>query len=275
MSHRPRPTLLLRTAPRSSNRRRHASRTAIGALYPSSSIGAFKAPPSSCELALGRIFVPLCILLLAVPLLSGCLGFQRAEVPDAYLDDGWKVTDSGGGKRWLGIVAEWAHLTYEVNPSQTGVFDDGPYAAALQVFTVDTPGRMDREEVSSKLDEQIRENAEAQRLTIDQGSKRTGERTLDSGVRTIFFTYEARIQAGSPLFDSGMDARIIGEVWYHEPSGNTVVVVGLAQTQGGGATGRYFDDRSNWEVMVGDPDGSVEGVGHDAGMIYHIRMVRQ
>lgn len=209
-------------------------------------------------------------LLLSVPLFAGCVGFQQAVVPSASLTDGWKKVDEGSGERWFGLGAKWAHVTYQVDPPRSGPFDDGPYPASLQVMSIDTPGRLDREEVSEKLDRQVRENARAQRLDIDNTSKRSGERDLASGVRTIWFTYDARIASGSTLFDAGRQARVIGEVWYDEAAGVTVVSVGLAQIQGGGATGQYFVDETHWGRIVADPRGSIGGFRGDDGMIYRV-----
>lgn len=220
-----------------------------------------------------RLFALACLLLLSAAA-AGCFGSERAVVPDTYLTGGWKETDSGGGQRWLGLAAEWAHVTYQVSPSRSGTLDDGPYPASLQVMTIDTPGRLDREEVAAKLEEQVLENAQAQGVEIDTGSKVQGERNLASGVRSLFFTYHARIGSGSALFDAGREARVIGEVWYDESARVTVLTVGLAQIQGGGATGGYFVDRTHWEKMVADPRGSIEGANGEDGLIYNIRMER-
>ena len=210
-------------------------------------------------------------VLLFVVVFAGCVGFEQAVVPSSHLPAGWEEVDSGSGERWLGLAAEWAHVTYAIDPPR-GTFDDGPYPASLQLMTVDTPGRLDRDDVSGKLEAQVRDNAAKQRLEIDEASRRSGERTLESGVRTLWFTYEARISSGSPLFDAGREARILGEVWFDEPVGATVVAVGLAQVQGGGTAGQYFTDRSSWEALVGDPTGSIEGVTGQ-GMVYGARMV--
>lgn len=214
----------------------------------------------------------LIVILITGPIaLSGCFGIFRAEVPSSFLTEGWKRTDTDGGKRWLGLAAEWATVTYEVRPTPTGAIDNGPYPASLSVMSIETPGRLSREEVVDKLDRQLRANAREAGILIDNASRRSGERNLDSGIRTLYFTYEAEISGSSGLFDPGRAARVIGEVGYDERSKITVVAVGLAQTQGGGAVGGSFTNRLHWARLVADPSGSIEGQTRDDGLIFNVR----
>jgi hypothetical protein len=216
--------------------------------------------------------VPLAVtgLLVVALLFSGCFGTYQAHVPEAYLTGGWKEVDSGGGGSWLGEGVRWTHVTYEV---ETQDRERGPFAAYLTVLSVDTIMQLDREEVSRDLDRQIREDAEAQNVRIIDGSRRTGERELASGVKTLWFTYRGEAQGGGGLFRSGNEVRIIGEVWPDERSRLTAVTVGLAQVEGGTIFTRT--DLTNWHKIIMDPRGSVDGAAQgEDGLIYNVRSHR-
>lgn len=207
-------------------------------------------------------------VLLAAVLLGGCFGSSEAVVPDAFLVAGWEQVDSGGGGSWLGEGARWTYVTYAVDPDAGA---SGPYPAYLSVLSIDTPQRLDREEVRENLETQVKEDAEEQNVGIDEDSRKSGERNLKSGVRTIWFTYEAEIEGGASLFDSGHKARVVGEVWFDERARITVVVVGLAQVEGSGLI-RTYENHEHWVRIIMDPSGGVEGEARgDDGLIYNIR----
>lgn len=248
-------------------------------------IGAFIPGPRSCRTVVprcqesGRVHprhrrrssLAVVAALFAVVGLAGCLDLYVAEVPSQYLTDGWHEADRGSGERWYGLAAQWAHVTYETDPPVQGTFDDGPYPASLSVMTIDTPGKMDTEEVSRKVEQQVQENARKQGLILDNASKRQGERDLASGVRSLYFTYDADVGEDRGLFTPGFAARVIGEVWFDEPEATTVVAVGLAQVEGGSALGPTFRDSTTWQRIVADPKGSIGEARADNGLIYNVR----
>jgi hypothetical protein len=80
-----------------------------------------------------------------------------------------------------------------------------------------------------------------------------------------------RIVAGASLFTPGRDAKVIGEAWFDERSKITVVVVGLAQTQGAGLTGQQYRDTTHWHRMVADPGATIQSPGSADGLIYNVR----
>lgn len=207
-------------------------------------------------------------LLLAVCVLAGCFGSSEAVVPAEFLVEGWEQVDSGGGGSWLGEGARWTYVTYAVDPDDSA---EGPYPAYLSVLSIDTPKRLDREEVRENLDQQVREDAEEQNVDIDEDSRRNGERNLKSGVRTIWFTYEAEIEGGASLFESGHDAKVVGEVWWDERERITVVAVGLAQVEGSDLL-RSYDNDEHWVRIIEDPAGGIESAAQgENGLIYNVR----
>lgn len=166
----------------------------------------------------------------------------------------------------MGEGVRWSHRTYEVE----GEGATGPYGAYLTVLSIDTIMQLDREEVARDVDRQIREDAEAQNVEIDDASRRTGERGLASGVNSLWFTYRGEAQGDGGLFRSGNEVRIVGEVWPDERSKITVVSVGLAQVEGGNVF--TYEDLTRWHQIIEDPRGNVESaaVGDD-GLIYNVR----
>lgn len=212
----------------------------------------------------------LIVLVVAASALSGCLDVYVATVPDAVLTGGWEETGRRDGERWAGLSTQWAEVTYKTDPAGGGRFGEGPYPASLSVISVSTGGPSDREKIAANLDAQIRDNAQGQDLALDDASRREGERKTDGGLTTRYFTYHATIGAGSTLFQQGQEARVIGEVWYDEPSRITVIAVGLAQIQGRGALGQSFIDDTNWARIVADPSGTIEDHAATDGLIYNV-----
>ncbi len=189
-------------------------------------------------------------------------------VPGEFLVEGWEQVDSGGGGSWLGEGARWTYVTYAVDPDAGA---RGPYPAYLSVLSIDTPKRLDREEVRENLEEQVKVDAEEQNVDIDEQSRQSGERSLKSGVRSIWFTYEAEIEGGASLFESGHDARVVGEVWWDERERITVVAVGLAQVEGSNLL-QSFENEEHWVRIIEDPSGGIESSAQgEKGLIYNVR----
>ncbi len=207
-------------------------------------------------------------LLFLVVASAGCFGMFEAHVPSPFLTGGWEQTDSGGGGSWLGEGARWSHVSYEVDPPR-GTFDSGPYPGYLTVLSIDAVMPLDNQEVSGNLDEQVQRDAEEQNVQLDQGSRKSGERNLASGVKTLWFTYRGEAEGGG-LFRSGNEVRVVGEVWPDERSRITVVTVGLSQVEGGFAT--THTDHTNWDRIIADPDGAIESRAEGSqGLIYNVR----
>lgn len=203
-----------------------------------------------------RAVLVICVCL--VSLLAGCTGGFRAHVPASDLPAGWELVRSDEGGRWSGLGSSWTSHTYQADPGRS-TLDSGPYPASFSVFSIVSARPPDRDSLLAGLDAQIVENAAQQDLAIDTSTRTQGERTTGQGLQTGFFYYRARVGSDSALFDAGQEARVMGEVWYDEPSGLVVLVVGLAQVQGGGATGRYFVDATTWADIVANPSGTIEG----------------
>lgn len=197
---------------------------------------------------------------------SGCFGVFRAEVPDDLLTDGWAVADTGGGKRWLGLAAEWKFVLYEFNRTAFG----GPYPASLTVLSLETLGSQDKGELRGALDAQVGEAAKRQGIALHEETRTQGERQVRAGPNTQWFVYEGTSQPSSDLFNPGQDVRVIGEVWNDDEGGISVLAVGIAQTTGQGPTGRVFPSTVSWEKIVEDPSGSIQGMTGGQGLIWNV-----
>lgn len=197
---------------------------------------------------------------------SGCFGVFRAEVPDDLLTDGWAVADTGGGKRWLGLAAEWKFVLYEFNRTAFG----GPYPASLTVLSLETLGGQDKGELRNALEAQVGEAAKRQGIALHEDTRVQGERDVRVGPNTQWFVYEGTSQLSSDLFNPGQDVRIIGEVWNDDEGGISVLAVGIAQTTGQGPTGRVFPSTVSWEKIVEDPAGSIQGMAGGQGLIWNV-----
>lgn len=206
---------------------------------------------------------------------AGCLSLDPALVPARFLQgdsgNGWRFNQTASHDeprdRYLGLVRFQA-LSYQ-DPGE-----QGGYPARMSLTTLRTLLAPSEEDLRERAEEQIRSRAEANGISL-AGPPETGERTLESGYGSLWFVYDGNAtQAQGQFFTRDAPVKILGEVWTCSSSRTSVAVVGLAQVAdvryiGGSPVVSQPDDR-NWREIVADPDGTIEGVTGDDGLVYNV-----
>lgn len=211
--------------------------------------------------------MPLVLLLIATMLTSGCTTIFAAHVDEAVVTAGWVQNEDKRREdsQFLGLGLKRVTLVYEYDESRF----NGPYPAAFLVTSLQILGGASRQQLFEELDETLQEVLEKQNVELDEDSRVEGERLLAAGQQTLYFTYEATAEGDGGLFDQGREIRILGEVFNDQRSDLTVLLIGLAQITGPSfLTGAEND--TNWEKIVEDPDGTIEGHAGDAGLAYNV-----
>jgi len=90
----------------------------------------------------------------------------------------------------------------------------------------------------------------------------SGERTLQNNHKTMYILYDG--------IDTKKDenVKIIGEVWNCATSGTSVICIGVAYV-----TNKEISDvenTENWQKIVMDPSGTIDGFIGEEGLIYNI-----
>lgn len=214
-----------------------------------------------------RRTAPLVLLVILSMLASGCTTIFAAHVDEAVVTAGWeeKEDQRREDSQFLGIGLKRVTLVYEYDDSRF----NGPYPAAFLVTSLKILGGASRQELFEELDETLQDVLENQNVELDEDSRVEGERVLAQGQQSIYFTYEATAQGDGSLFDQDRRIRILGEVFNDQRSDLTVLLIGLAQITGPSfLTGQ--ENNTNWEKIVEDPEGTIEGYDGDAGLAYHV-----
>lgn len=214
-----------------------------------------------------RRVAPLVVLVILAMMTSGCTTIFAAHVDDAVVTAGWELNEDKRREdsQFLGIGLKRVTLVYEYDESRF----NGPYPAAFLVTSLKILGGASRQELFEELDQTLQDVLENQNVELDQDSRVEGERVLAHGQETIYFTYEATAQGDGSLFDQGREIRILGEVFNDQRSDLTVLLIGLAQVTGDSfLTGQ--ENNTNWEKIVEDPEGTIEGYDGEAGLAYHV-----
>jgi hypothetical protein len=217
---------------------------------------------------------------LVATLAGGCLEPFRAHVDSDALEQSprdWVVTkkklDSDG---MLGPKSRETLYTHE--PPQSA---QPPYPGALQVFSL---RELDRRSTSSLLEwteDVVDQAVMRENIVLNHQFDDEGERRLENGVRTHWFTRQGRVEEQGDLFLEDVTVRIIGEVGHDGRSDTSFVAVAYVQVDREaqcpvvGGTPIPCDpsdqaDLSTWIEVVGDPDGSVGGATSANGFLYHL-----
>lgn len=214
-----------------------------------------------------RRLAPLALLVIASMLTSGCTSIYAAHVAPAVVDSGWEENKEKRSEdsQFLGFGSRRVTIVYEYDESRF----NGPYPAAFLVTSLKILGGASRQELIQELESSMRDVLEKQNVRLDEDSRTEGERVLARGQETLFFTYEATAEGDGGLFDSGRTIRILGEVFNDHESDLTVLLIGLAQITGESfLTGAEND--TNWEKIVEDPRGTIEGYRGDQGLAHNV-----
>jgi len=195
------------------------------------------------------IFLSSLLILLLV--FSGCVNLPSAYVTNVAISDGWYENTAlrNTGSQFLGLE-KWSSLTYEIN---------GKYPATLTITSIKTILLSDEQDLKEKTRETI-ELTFQETLQLTQIS--SGKRTLLKNHDTKYIIYDG--------FDEikNEKVKIIGEVWNCGNSGVSILCIGIAQITT--SENSLIENTENWEKIVMDPGGSIEGLTGDLGIIYNV-----
>ena len=187
---------------------------------------------------------------------SGCVELTSAYVADTVLTDGWyeNISLRNTGSQFFGLE-KWASATYELN---------GQYPASLTVTTMKTLVLMDEQELQNKIEETMQSTLK-QGIQLNESVNITGERVVLKGHKTRYMVYDG-IDTTTEPFEK---IKIIGEVWNCAVSGTSVVCIGMAYITNS-TDNSSSDHLDNWEKIVMDSIGTIDGSTGENGLIYNV-----
>jgi hypothetical protein len=190
-------------------------------------------------------------MLLLLVTFSGCVTLSRAYIPDSIITDGWHENTAlrNTGSQFLGLE-KWSSSTYEIN---------GKYPASLTVTTLKSLILPDEEDLQNRITETIEETFQ-NRIQLNESI--AGERTILKQHNTMYALY-----SGTDKID-GKNVKIIGEVWNCGSSGTSIICIGFSYITD--ADFPDIENTENWEKIVMDPQGTIEGIIGEEGLIYNI-----
>ncbi len=215
--------------------------------------------------------------MLLLPLVfTGCLSLTEARVPQELVEgnsgNGWQVNDTASDdevrSRLLGLV-RFRSIHYE------DLGDRGGYPASLSISTLRTPLAPSEDDLRERVREQVVQRAEANGIRFGSDPT-TGTRDLAQGYGSRYFVYDGNVTQGEDsIFTRDARVRILGEVWTCQGSRTSIVAVALAQVTDvryvGGQPILVQPDDQNWREVVADPQGSIDGIQGQLGLVYNVR----
>lgn len=205
---------------------------------------------------------------------TGCVNLDPAALPNSVLDvenrNGWVRDTANSTGVQGGYFSKQAVKAYRDDAT-----DDRGFKGFVQIVSLRGMLSPDREELQERVEQRLRENAEAKGLRLDQRVQE-GQRNLANGALSFFVVFNATATESEGFFTSNMRVKIIGEV-FRCTGGATVIASGSAQVEGetsssigGVQTDREYKPRT-WAEIVRDPQGSIEGFQGGDGLIHNIR----
>jgi len=192
-----------------------------------------------------KIHIALVAFLFISASCPGCLSLKEAYVPQDLLINGWyeDFKDEEKGSSFFGME-KWS----------TKVYKKGEFAY-LSVTSIKFIVMSGREELLEKVESDIKHQAAKYGIEVEPESRISGERKNARGHETSFVIYTGK--KNSHLY------RFIGEVWSCSKSGISVICMGFADIS-------EIDGIEGWKKIVGDPEGSIEGIEDSNGLIYNV-----
>jgi len=189
-------------------------------------------------------FLVFLLLLLSIAQ-SGCLSLREAYVPRDLLTDGWyeDFEDEEKGSGLLGME-KWSTKVYRKGDT-----------AYLSVTSLRFIILHDKEKLLEKVDADILNQAVKYGINMNYSSRINGKRETCGGHETVFVVYTGE--------KDGHEYRFIGEVWSCSKSGISVICMGYADVS-------EIDGIRGWKEMVEDPEGTIEGLKGENGLIYNV-----
>lgn len=198
-----------------------------------------------------KILITVTVMLILLVTFSGCVTLSRAYVPDSIVSDGWHENTAlrNTGSQFLGLE-KWSSSTYEIN---------GKYPASLTVTTVKSLVLPDEGDLKNRITETIEETFQNR---VQLNDSIVGERTLLEQHTTMYILYNGTDKVNDEK------VKIIGEVWNCGTSGTSIICIGFAYITD--ADDPDIENTENWQKIVMDPQGKVEGNIGEEGLIYNI-----
>jgi len=192
------------------------------------------------------------LLLFNLILLSGCFDLTCAYVNDVVINDGWNENTalSNTGIQFLGLE-KWCSSTYEIN---------GKYPASLTVTTSKTLVLTDETEIQKRTRQTIDETFQN---NIQLNENITGERTLKNNHKTKYIVYD-----GIDI-SKNESVKIISDIWNCDVSGTSIICIGVAYITNNKIPN--VRDLQNWQKIVMDYSGTIDGFFGETGLIDNIR----
>lgn len=205
-------------------------------------------------------------------LLAGCTGVYRIHVDPDVLDRtqfGWTVTEhppaSSGLFGSASVETEYLYRSPDGNP---------PYSGLLQVFSLRGDPRS-TQELLAMAQGALANASAAQSIVISESTRDDGTRRLAGGLATEYVIYEGKVTASGFPFPRDAFVRLAAEVGHDGRSGTSLVAVAIAQV--GSATQcpvlgpcQATTDTRSWAEIVGDPQGAVDSMTSNTGLLYHL-----
>lgn len=184
-------------------------------------------------------------ILLLILLNIGCLSLKEAYIPQHLLTDGW-YESLGSEEKGSDILG--------LNKWSTKVYKNGE-VSYLSVTSLKSLIMQSKEELFKRIERDIKDQADRYGIYIIDGSRISGSREVASGHRTTFILYN-----GTKGYHN---YRIIGEIWVCSRSGTSIICMGFSDLSD--VYGIY-----GWRKIVADPEGSIEGISGNDGLIYNV-----
>jgi hypothetical protein len=212
-------------------------------------------------------------------LLPGCLEPFQVHVPEPILLEAcrlpngrscWTVTPGGVSGDVLGPKSRETRYALDRDP-------DGPppFSGSLQVFSIRSVSRLASEDLLDLARDLVERGAVDQTIGLAEGEL-SGQRTLESGVPTLWFVREGRTAQSGDLFEQDVGVRILGEVGHDGRSDTSLLVIAMAQVSRTNQCPILVNcqpqesDLQTWIQMVGDRHSSVQGTTSQSGFIANL-----
>ena len=198
-----------------------------------------------------QIIITVLLSCTTIALFSGCTSLTSAYLPTAVLNQGWhqNVALRNTGTQGLGLE-KWTSLIYEIN---------GNYPAFLTITTLKTLVLISEDQLQQRIQETITDTFQEQ---IEFNESLRGERLIQQNHRTMYIVFN-----GTEI-TTQEKVKIIGEVWNCGASGTSIICIGIAYLTNTDIPNVESSDQ--WEKIVMDPDGTIEGFQGENGLLYNI-----
>jgi hypothetical protein len=199
------------------------------------------------------------VIILAVFFSSNQL--TKAYIEDEILGDSWSedINNREGDEQLFGLE-KWVSFTYRNN--------NDTYPAYVTVTSIKTLFMMNENDIRDETIETINKASE-QGIEIDKNSEITGQRvTRIEGHKTGFFIYNGNDTSK----ESNEKIKIIGEYWNCEPSGTSIICIGIAWTTDNAHNNSEIVT-TYWEKIIRDKEGTfgLEKYKMDDGLIFNVK----